>query len=167
MSLLPTAPSRCERAASPSTQSLDPDLLSGTQSTTPLSDRDATVAWPYMQDSGIVFNGKMYFAAMDGYDFYPANTLPNHGKELWVTDGTEAGTTMVRNTNTHIANSASNGHINGDLSFNQVRVCRARASRRRRSLAHRTQGPVPSLILYDTSLTVWLFLVGVVARSSL
>ena len=35
--------------------------------------------------NGVVFNGKLYFAATD-----------SNGKELWSTDGTPAGTTMVK-----------------------------------------------------------------------
>ncbi|WP_430813920.1 T9SS type A sorting domain-containing protein [Carboxylicivirga sp. RSCT41] len=40
-----------------------------------------------------VYNGKIYFAADD------ANASVDHGKELWVSDGTEAGTYLVKDLN--------------------------------------------------------------------
>jgi len=58
----------------------------------------------------IVYNNKAYFSANDGI----------HGDELWVTDGTTAGTYLVKNLNSAIE-SSSNPHMfnyaNGKLLF--------------------------------------------------
>ncbi|MCB4807593.1 T9SS type A sorting domain-containing protein [Tamlana sp. 62-3] len=54
------------------------------------------------------FNGKIYFAADDSNG---SNTPggADLGKELWVTDGTEAGTTFVKDLNTGAASSSPTG----------------------------------------------------------
>lgn len=46
-----------------------------------------------------VFDGKIYFAADD------ANAAVDHGKELWVSDGTSAGTVLVKDLNNSSSNS--------------------------------------------------------------
>ena len=44
----------------------------------------------------VVCNGKLFFVATDG-DKWVVNDGTNHGRELWSTDGTDVGTTMVKN----------------------------------------------------------------------
>ena len=48
-----------------------------------------------------VFNSKLYFSATDG------TASGNHGKELWVSDGTTSGTTLVSDINTVVSGSAT------------------------------------------------------------
>lgn len=61
-----------------------------------------------------VFNGKVYFSANDGYG------TGQHGTELWVTDGTESGTKMLKDIRPGIISSEPSffAPMGGKLYFN-------------------------------------------------
>jgi len=55
-----------------------------------------------------LYGGDRWFTVLDGIGYFPANDGIN-GFELWRTDGTEAGTYMVKDINPGLANSDPRG----------------------------------------------------------
>lgn len=61
-----------------------------------------------------VLNNKLYFNALDGFDYDNGQ----HGFELWVSDGTEAGTHMVKDINTESSNPSNLKAFGSKIYFN-------------------------------------------------
>jgi ELWxxDGT repeat protein len=60
-----------------------------------------------------------YFTNVNGTAFFLANDSI-HGKELWKSDGTPAGTTMVKDINTGTANGVDAGNVNYGFAYVNV-----------------------------------------------
>ncbi|SHK44196.1 ELWxxDGT repeat protein [Epilithonimonas mollis] len=61
-----------------------------------------------------VLNNKLYFNALDGFDFDNGD----HGFELWVTDGTPAGTHLVKDINAESSNPSNLKAFGNKIYFN-------------------------------------------------